>query len=530
MYIILLLFSLFSCHVQFIKMNVFTSVSKLEQLARDEQEMLASLEIYIRDSETGGIEVPENVKRFYNDLLDTSVRTIQEHFMENPINAFHFIHRMHVTWPTVITTIDCEQCTLTTPLIDFKARLSGIEEQSDIQVTSEDLQWSAMAVVRLWQTYKLHLPSLFRGHILNASTNPLSFEDILYICNQLDFRNDFYKEIVWLKALLKEMTNNKLYNDKEVTRVIKQMAGAYSKYGMPWESVDLLEKLITTANANDHAKLKRDLAFYRTKIKDDSEREIELKPSEVDLAKLHYEALCRGHVTRKRKILSRLRCIHRKTSVPIYRVKEEILNYDPRVSLFHQLRTSSIVGDGPRQSLKEFNYRVSQTAWLPDHSSDLVKSVSNRIELITGLSTQQFRSFSHAEDLQVLNYGVGGMYEAHLDCLNALIHINPVRAEDTVFLRGTGDRVSTWMFYLNDVQAGGATVFLDLNITVPVEKGAAVFWYNIRRNGEIDERTRHAGCPVLIGSKWVANKWIRQHGQIFRRKCGKNINSIDTRL
>ncbi len=24
-------------------------------------------------------------------------------------------------------------------------------------------------------------------------------------------------------------------------------------------------------------------------------------------------------------------------------------------------------------------------------------------------------------------------------------------------------------------------------------------------------------CPVLIGNKWVANKWIHQRGQEFRR-------------
>jgi hypothetical protein len=26
-------------------------------------------------------------------------------------------------------------------------------------------------------------------------------------------------------------------------------------------------------------------------------------------------------------------------------------------------------------------------------------------------------------------------------------------------------------------------------------------------------------CPVLIGNKWVANKWIHERGQEFRRPC-----------
>ena len=26
-------------------------------------------------------------------------------------------------------------------------------------------------------------------------------------------------------------------------------------------------------------------------------------------------------------------------------------------------------------------------------------------------------------------------------------------------------------------------------------------------------------CPVLLGNKWVANKWIHEGGQEFRRRC-----------
>ena len=47
-----------------------------------------------------------------------------------------------------------------------------------------------------------------------------------------------------------------------------------------------------------------------------------------------------------------------------------------------------------------------------------------------------------------------------------------------------------------------------------------MFWYNLMKSGEGDERTRHAGCPVLAGSKWVANKWFHERGQEFHRPCG----------
>ena len=45
-------------------------------------------------------------------------------------------------------------------------------------------------------------------------------------------------------------------------------------------------------------------------------------------------------------------------------------------------------------------------------------------------------------------------------------------------------------------------MFPDLGRTFWPKKGAAVFWYNLYKNGEGDVRTRHAACPVLAGTKW----------------------------
>ena len=55
---------------------------------------------------------------------------------------------------------------------------------------------------------------------------------------------------------------------------------------------------------------------------------------------------------------------------------------------------------------------------------------------------------------------------------------------------------------MTGVDAGGATVFPSLGLTLyPVERGAA-FWYNLLEDGTGDVSTRHAACPVLLGSKW----------------------------
>lgn len=35
-----------------------------------------------------------------------------------------------------------------------------------------------------------------------------------------------------------------------------------------------------------------------------------------------------------------------------------------------------------------------------------------------------------------------------------------------------------------------------------VLQGSCAIWFNLHRNGEGNVNTRHAACPVLVGSKW----------------------------
>ncbi|CAG5114586.1 unnamed protein product, partial [Candidula unifasciata] len=48
----------------------------------------------------------------------------------------------------------------------------------------------------------------------------------------------------------------------------------------------------------------------------------------------------------------------------------------------------------------------------------------------------------------------------------------------------------------------------------------ALFWYNYRPSGKRDLLTFHAACPVVFGQKWVTNKWIYLHANMFKRRCG----------
>ncbi len=82
-----------------------------------------------------------------------------------------------------------------------------------------------------------------------------------------------------------------------------------------------------------------------------------------------------------------------------------------------------------------------------------------------------------------------------------------------------GDRTATLLFYLGETEAGGATAFPRLGLAVRPRRGDALFWYNLHRSGRGDPYTLHAACPVLLGSKLIANQWFRELGQAAARPC-----------
>jgi prolyl 4-hydroxylase len=127
-------------------------------------------------------------------------------------------------------------------------------------------------------------------------------------------------------------------------------------------------------------------------------------------------------------------------------------------------------------------YRISKSSWLQGHENPVIDSVNKRITAITGLNVET------AEELQVVNYGLGGHYEPHFDFAR--------RDEKDAFKSlGTGNRIATYLIYMTDVEGGGATVFPTLGLTLYPVKGAAAFWYNLLEDGTGDITTRHAACP-----------------------------------
>jgi hypothetical protein len=107
------------------------------------------------------------------------------------------------------------------------------------------------------------------------------------------------------------------------------------------------------------------------------------------------------------------------------------------------------------------------------------------------------------ETLQVLHYAPGQAFDQHYDYLDPA---TPGIAEEIAV---AGQRIATFLTYLNDGYEGGETSFPLLGLDYKGRTGDALVFANITNTGEMDRRMLHAGRPPTSGEKWLLSQWIR---------------------
>jgi hypothetical protein len=120
-----------------------------------------------------------------------------------------------------------------------------------------------------------------------------------------------------------------------------------------------------------------------------------------------------------------------------------------------------------------------------------------RISALAGLPP------SAMEGSTVLHYTVGQQFFPHYDFLDTA---NPGYAAQ---VRQFGQRVLTFLIYLNDDFEGGETEFPMLDWRYKGRKGDALFFRNALPNTQPDRKTLHAGLPPTEGEKWLFSQWVR---------------------
>ncbi|XP_039526534.1 prolyl 4-hydroxylase subunit alpha-1b isoform X3 [Pimephales promelas] len=529
----------FLFHSMYAHNDFFTSIGQMTDLLYTEKDLVKSLKEYIRQEENRLEQVKE-----WADKLDSLTNTATqdpEGFLGHPVNAFKLMKRLNSEWANL------ESLVLKDTTNGF---ISNLTVQRQFFPTDEDQTGAAKALLRLQDTYQLSANTISNGDLPGVTSgvvhkSRMTVADCYELGKIAYSEGDYYHTELWMAQALTQLDEGEESTIDKVT-VLDYLSYAIYKQGELERALELTKRMLKLDP--DHHRANGNLKYFEFQLEkqrktqaenkevEDKKREkkvldkrdTERKRSKDPLPeRKKYEMLCRGEgikLTPRRQ--SRLFCRYYDNNhnplLLLAPVKQEDEWDRPRIVRFHD-----IISDSEIETVKEMAkprlrratisnpitgvletapYRISKSAWLSGYEHSTIEKINQRIEDITGLEMDT------AEELQVANYGVGGQYEPHFD-------FGRKDEPDAFKELGTGNRIATWLFYMSDVSAGGATVFPDVGAAVWPKKGTAVFWYNLFASGEGDYSTRHAACPVLVGNKWVSNKWIHERGQEFRRPC-----------
>jgi len=141
-------------------------------------------------------------------------------------------------------------------------------------------------------------------------------------------------------------------------------------------------------------------------------------------------------------------------------------------------------------------FRTSYSGDL-DSYDPLVMAVSRRIDDLLGING------ICGEAIQGQRYFPGQQFKAHNDWFYT--DQDYWKAERK---RG-GQRSWTAMAFLNTVEQGGETHFVEVGVKIEPKPGVLLVWNNALADGSPNENTLHAGTAVVAGVKYVVTKWYR---------------------
>lgn len=163
------------------------------------------------------------------------------------------------------------------------------------------------------------------------------------------------------------------------------------------------------------------------------------------------------------------------------------------VRLIDQDRRPSTIADANGDDY----FRTSETCDLSP-AEPAVRELEEMLHALSGIDPK------FGEPVQGQRYDVGQEFKPHTD------YFTPGGPDYEKFCSVNGQRTWTFMIYLNEVEAGGATRFKVVGKTFQPEAGKLLCWNNARPDGSVNPNTLHHGMKVRKGVKYVITKWYRE--------------------
>lgn len=508
--------------------EIFTALVDLENLVYRERELKFELENYVNLE----LERLNKLQKFLDKVnaAHEGVGSDVSRYLGHPVNSYLEIRRFYKDWPNVERLIQID---------NSEALSDAIAKHKEAFSDKEDYDGAIAALLRLQDTYQLQPSTFTEGKLPGTVPSPqMTLSEVYDVGRHAYVNSDMFYTKSWMEETLKVYNKQEDHEDVSLFDIYDHLSFSEYKRGNFFKALNYSLKMVELDPTHERAQSNvayfgEEVKMYKktgrrgdtgiiseTKVKPRRERDNWHQTSSFQ----NYERLCRGEIRNlTRWEESKMICWYYNDAsrLKIKPAKLERVFLKPEIIIFRD-----VLSDAEMNTIKELasprlrratiqhpvtgklefaNYRISKSGWLKDSDHEVIRRVSQRIEDLTGLTMDT------AEELQIVNYGIAGHYEPHYDFARD--------TEDKFTSLGTGNRIATFLAYMSNVEAGGGTVFTQVGTTLFPSKGDAAFWWNLKRSGDGDVSTRHAGCPVLVGSKWVANKWIHERGQEFRRRC-----------
>ncbi|POI32272.1 hypothetical protein CIB84_003976, partial [Bambusicola thoracicus] len=501
----------------------FTSIGQMTDLIYAEKDLVQSLKEYIRAEETKLSQIKSWAEKM--DVLTSKSTSDPEGYLAHPVNAYKLVKRLNTDWLELENLVLQD----TTNGKELQGRhcdafsfccegfITNLTIQRQFFPTEEDETGAAKALMRLQDTYKLDPETLSRGNLPGKCTvvssalkgclstkttkrlmlifslllgtkyrSSLTVSDCFGMGKTAYNDGDYYHTVLWMEQALKQHDEGE---DTTVSKVeiLDYLSYAVFQFGDLHRAMELTRRLISLDSTHERAG--SNLRYFEKLLEKEREKSSNKtvattepvvqsgayeRPLDYLPERDIYEALCRGEGVkmtprRQKRLFCRYHDGNRNPHLLIAPFKEEdewdsphIVRYydvmsDEEIEKIKQLAKPKLaratVRDPKTGVLTVASYRVSKSSWLEEDDDPVVAKVNQRMQQITGLTVKT------AELLQVANYGMGGQYEPHFDFSR--------KDEPDAFKRlGTGNRVATFLNYMSDVEAGGATVFPDFGAAI----------------------------------------------------------------
>ncbi|KAH8313490.1 hypothetical protein KR067_006913, partial [Drosophila pandora] len=501
----------------------FSSVHEMTKVFGYEQRMLGYMQKFLDDNQSKLDFLKARLREF--EVEREEAREWGTAYFDSPLNKYLLNKRLTVDWQLVENLMETHSGKK--PL----ARLQKVMGHK-LMPKKTELEGAIDGLLRLQTVYRLEAKDIARGMLDGTDySTQLNSEHCVDIA-RLALR-DKHPRLAhfWSLEALQRLASGKQSEElkPQILALLVEAKAALGDYHGLNETYQELLKIqpASEEHARNYDSFLQALGGENSLNETKAVEEHPPIPKEGDTISDFdgYMLTCSGHFRPTPRQQRDLRCGYMDETHPflwIAPLKAEELSRDPLLILYHDVIYQSEIDTIRKLTTNKLkratitstnesvvsNVRTSQFTFLPVTKDKVLATIDRRVADMTNFNMR------YAEDHQFANYGIGGHYGQHMDWF-----YQPSFDAGLVSNPEMGNRIATVLFYLSDVTQGGGTAFPHLRVLLKPKKYAAAFWYNLHASGVGDSRTLHGACPIISGSKWVQNRWIREFIQSDRRPC-----------